>query len=111
MPALSASLTFLCPITTGSSILRTRLSLISASYRTTNHLRRFYAMKMAQATSINALVEPQWLVDNLEKVTVLDASWYMPSSSRDAAAEFEEARIPGPSASRPPSVRHSQFIC
>ncbi|MEM9223765.1 MAG: sulfurtransferase [Pseudomonadota bacterium] len=41
------------------------------------------------------LVTPAWLSDNLARVVVLDASWHMPDSGRDAATEFENAHIPG----------------
>jgi thiosulfate/3-mercaptopyruvate sulfurtransferase len=44
-----------------------------------------------------ALVTTGWLAANLGRpdVKVVDASWYLPTSGRDAAAEFAEARIPG----------------
>ena len=41
------------------------------------------------------LVSTEWLADNLQKVRVVDASWYMPEDKRDPAAEFREAHIPG----------------
>ncbi|MEM6762869.1 MAG: 3-mercaptopyruvate sulfurtransferase [Pseudomonadota bacterium] len=41
------------------------------------------------------LVTPDWLADRLGKVTVLDATWFMPDAGRDAAAEFLDAHIPG----------------
>jgi len=41
------------------------------------------------------LVSPQWLSERLRRVVVLDASWHMPDSGRDALAEFREAHIPG----------------
>ena len=41
------------------------------------------------------IVSAEWLMQNLGKVRVLDASWYMPADKRDAKAEFEAAHIPG----------------
>jgi thiosulfate/3-mercaptopyruvate sulfurtransferase len=41
------------------------------------------------------IVSAEWLMLNLEKVRVVDASWYMPADKRDAKAEFEAAHIPG----------------
>ena len=42
------------------------------------------------------LVSASWLAANLSSVTILDASWYLPSASRDAAAEYASGpRIPG----------------
>eukprot|EP00271_Cylindrocystis_brebissonii_P009415 TRINITY_DN2424_c0_g2_i1.p1 TRINITY_DN2424_c0_g2~~TRINITY_DN2424_c0_g2_i1.p1 ORF type:complete len:320 (-),score=60.04 TRINITY_DN2424_c0_g2_i1:400-1359(-) len=41
------------------------------------------------------VVSPQWVVDNLSKVKVLDSSWYMPFEKRDSKKEFEECRITG----------------
>lgn len=41
-------------------------------------------------------VSAEWLRDNLAKVRVIDASWYMPDDKRDTRKEFEEAgHIPG----------------
>lgn len=40
-------------------------------------------------------VTPEWLAGNLRKVRVLDASWHMPDTGRDADAEFREGHIPG----------------
>jgi thiosulfate/3-mercaptopyruvate sulfurtransferase len=44
-----------------------------------------------------ALVETGWLAQHLQApdVRVVDASWHMPGSGRDAWAEFQEAHIPG----------------
>ena len=44
-----------------------------------------------------SLVSVDWLRDHLAApdVRVVDASWHMPDSGRDAQAEFEEAHIPG----------------
>jgi thiosulfate/3-mercaptopyruvate sulfurtransferase len=41
------------------------------------------------------IVSAEWLTQNLTKVRVVDASWYMPADKRDAKAEFEAAHIPG----------------
>ncbi len=44
-----------------------------------------------------SLVSTDWLFDHLDApdVRVVDASWYMPSSNRDAKAEFAAAHVPG----------------
>jgi thiosulfate/3-mercaptopyruvate sulfurtransferase len=44
-----------------------------------------------------ALVTTDWLADHLEApdVRIVDASWHMPSTNRNARAEFEAAHIPG----------------
>ena len=42
------------------------------------------------------IVSAGWLKDNLAKVRVIDASWYMPADKRDTRKEFEEiGHIPG----------------
>ena len=42
------------------------------------------------------IVSAEWLKDNLSKVRVVDASWYMPDDKRDTRKEFEEnGHIPG----------------
>lgn len=41
------------------------------------------------------IVSAEWLMQNLNRVRVVDASWYMPAEKRDARAEFEAAHIPG----------------
>ena len=41
------------------------------------------------------LVSTEWLAANLDKVRVVDASWYMPGEKRDPAKEFEAGHIPG----------------
>jgi len=43
----------------------------------------------------DALVETDWLADNLDKVKVLDGSWYLPAQNRDPVAEYNEGHIPG----------------
>jgi thiosulfate/3-mercaptopyruvate sulfurtransferase len=44
-----------------------------------------------------ALVTTDWLAERIghPKLRVVDASWYLPTSGRDAAAEFEAAHLPG----------------
>src|SRR5579872_4054665 len=44
---------------------------------------------------MDSVVSAQWLMQNLHKVRVVDASWYMPADKRDPQAEFEAAHIPG----------------
>ncbi|MEM1236177.1 MAG: 3-mercaptopyruvate sulfurtransferase [Pseudomonadota bacterium] len=43
------------------------------------------------------LVSTQWLADHLKDpdLRILDASWYLPNSDRDAKAEYAAAHIPG----------------
>ncbi len=41
------------------------------------------------------LKSTQWLADNLGKVVVVDASYYLPNQKRDARAEYLVAHIPG----------------
>jgi thiosulfate/3-mercaptopyruvate sulfurtransferase len=41
------------------------------------------------------LKSTQWLADNLGKVVVVDASYYLPNQKRDARAEYIAAHIPG----------------
>ncbi len=43
----------------------------------------------------DALVETDWLADNLANVKVLDASWYLPAQNRDPVAEYAAGHIPG----------------
>lgn len=47
--------------------------------------------------SFPPLVSTEWLARHLGEagLRILDASWYMPSSGRDARAEFETGHIPG----------------
>ena len=46
---------------------------------------------------IPALVSTQWLEDHLSApdIRIIDASWHMPASGRDARSEFETMHIPG----------------
>lgn len=41
------------------------------------------------------LVSTDWLTEHLPQVKLLDASWHMPASARDAKADFVAAHIPG----------------
>lgn len=41
------------------------------------------------------LVSTDWLAEHLPQVRLLDASWHMPASARDANADFTAAHIPG----------------
>ena len=43
------------------------------------------------------LVSPAWLAERLDapETRILDASWFMPGSARDAAAEYAAGHIPG----------------
>lgn len=41
------------------------------------------------------LVSPEWLMEHLDTVVVLDASWHMPDTGRDPDAEFAASHIPG----------------
>lgn len=45
----------------------------------------------------DALVSTDWLADHLDApdLRVIDASWHMPGSGRDAEAEYAEGHIPG----------------
>lgn len=46
---------------------------------------------------MDPLVSTQWLAEQLGQpgLTIVDASWHMPASGRDAGAEFRDCRIPG----------------
>jgi thiosulfate/3-mercaptopyruvate sulfurtransferase len=46
---------------------------------------------------MESLVSTQWLADHLGEadLTVVDSSWFMPSSGRSGASEFLEAHVPG----------------
>ena len=41
------------------------------------------------------LVETAWLLKNLDKVRVFDATWYLPGSNKNAQIEFDKTHIPG----------------
>lgn len=51
--------------------------------------------RTAAFNPLSALVTPTWLASHLQTVTVIDASWFMPSVNRDAAADHRRTRIPG----------------
>ncbi|EGG23564.1 hypothetical protein DFA_05697 [Cavenderia fasciculata] len=55
---------------------------------------RYYSNSKNKMTTNQLFVTPTWLNDNLDKVKVLDASWYMPHEKRDIRKDFEEAHIP-----------------
>jgi thiosulfate/3-mercaptopyruvate sulfurtransferase len=44
---------------------------------------------------MSEIVSAEWLAQNLDRVRIVDASWYMPADKRDPKAEFEAAHIPG----------------
>jgi thiosulfate/3-mercaptopyruvate sulfurtransferase len=41
------------------------------------------------------LVTTRWLADHLNEVVIVDASWHLPATKRDAKAEFATKHIPG----------------
>tara|TARA_B100001121_G_C18618361_1_gene588063 strand:+ start:73 stop:888 length:816 start_codon:yes stop_codon:yes gene_type:complete len=41
-----------------------------------------------------SLVETNWLLENLDNVKILDCSWHLPSSKREAYKEYLEEHIP-----------------
>ena len=41
------------------------------------------------------LVETEWLLKNLNKVRIFDATWHLPGSGKNAQGEFNETHIPG----------------
>lgn len=52
---------------------------------------------MPQVTGLPPVVSTAWLESHLQEpdLVILDASWYLPTSSRDAAAEYRQRHIPG----------------
>ena len=48
-------------------------------------------------TPLPAVVSTEWLAARLNQsgLRIMDASWYLPGSGRDAAAEYEAGHIPG----------------
>ncbi len=48
-------------------------------------------------TDVSSLVSTEWLEQNLNdpNIRVLDASWHLPNSDRNAKAEYEKEHIPG----------------
>ena len=55
------------------------------------------AMGVPMQDDPKTLVSTQWLADHLDDpdLRVIDASWHMAASGRDARAEYEAAHIPG----------------
>ena len=51
--------------------------------------------RRAYTRAMDDLVTTEWLADHLTEVTVIDCSWFMPSSGRDGQAEYLAAHIPG----------------
>jgi thiosulfate/3-mercaptopyruvate sulfurtransferase len=52
-------------------------------------------MTDAQAPNSRWLKSTQWLADNLGKVVVVDATYFLPTEKRDAQAEYVASHIPG----------------
>jgi thiosulfate/3-mercaptopyruvate sulfurtransferase len=54
-------------------------------------------MESGAAAGLASLVPPVWVASHLHELdlVVLDCSWYLPSSGRDADAEYHAAHIPG----------------
>jgi thiosulfate/3-mercaptopyruvate sulfurtransferase len=52
-------------------------------------------MSDSKAPASRWLKSTQWLADNIGKVTVVDASYYLPTQRRDARAEYVAGHIPG----------------
>jgi thiosulfate/3-mercaptopyruvate sulfurtransferase len=52
-------------------------------------------MSDSKAPASRWLKSTQWLADNIGKVTVVDASYYLPTQKRDARAEYVAGHIPG----------------
>ena len=42
---------------------------------------------------MKSLVSTSWLERNLENVKILDGSWHMPNSNRNALGEYEDGHI------------------
>tara|TARA_B100000963_G_scaffold340222_1_gene338661 strand:- start:446 stop:1258 length:813 start_codon:yes stop_codon:yes gene_type:complete len=42
-----------------------------------------------------SLVETDWLINNLDKVKIIDGSWHMPQTKRDGYEEYKKDHIPG----------------
>ena len=41
-----------------------------------------------------SLVETDWLIDNLDKVKIIDCSWHMPQTKRNGFEEYKKSHIP-----------------
>src|SRR5512146_2051989 len=50
---------------------------------------------MSEVPTSRWLKTPEWLADNLGKVVVVDASYYLPTMKRDPKPEYLAAHIPG----------------
>ena len=44
---------------------------------------------------MSPLKSTSWLSENIGKVKILDATWHMPNSNRNALKEFQEKHIEG----------------
>ena len=42
---------------------------------------------------MNPIKSTSWLSENIDKVKILDATWHMPNSKRNALEEFQENHI------------------
>ena len=42
---------------------------------------------------MNPLKSTKWLAENIDKVKILDATWHMPNSHKDALKEYEDSHI------------------
>ena len=52
-------------------------------------------MSDSKAPASRWLKSTQWLADNLSKVVVVDASYFLPTEKRDARAEYLAGHLPG----------------
>ena len=41
-----------------------------------------------------SIVTSNWLIDNLDKVKIIDSSWHLPNQKRDAIKEYEQKYNP-----------------
>ena len=57
------------------------------------HRRLFGQAKMSARHS--ALVDPAWVLRHMPRLSILNATWYMPKLNRDPIAVFIDERIPG----------------
>eukprot|EP00002_Diphylleia_rotans_P040624 TRINITY_DN9674_c0_g1_i1.p1 TRINITY_DN9674_c0_g1~~TRINITY_DN9674_c0_g1_i1.p1 ORF type:complete len:307 (+),score=43.97 TRINITY_DN9674_c0_g1_i1:79-999(+) len=53
---------------------------------------RFFHRGMSSA--LPTIVSTEWVASNLEKVRLIDASWYLPSHQRNPDKEYESIRLP-----------------
>lgn len=69
----------------------------SASRRPPAYTLAYMPPAIAEVNSLPDLVSTAWLVKRLSSPTlrVVDGSWYLPASGRDAAAEYANGHIPG----------------